>query len=48
MDMNTTFMIISLLGGLGFLVFISVAILNRLEELGIKAKGNLGPADISK
>lgn len=40
MVLSTSLMVIGLIGGLAFLVFVSLAILDRLEEFKINIKGN--------
>lgn len=48
MGPSTLFLAAGVAVCLGFLVFVSLAILDLLEARGITAKGKLGRADISQ
>ena len=48
MPLHTLFLAAAVLVCLGFLVFISVAILDLLETHGLTAKGKLKRADITQ
>tara|TARA_B100001123_G_C14946265_1_gene881802 strand:- start:517 stop:663 length:147 start_codon:yes stop_codon:yes gene_type:complete len=47
LDASTSFLILGLAFGLGFLVYISLAILDLLDEYRLNNKVNLKGADIS-